>query len=356
MPPSSRYLQAGVNLAAGGAVARRAADFAAQTRPALQKQNAKLLADIGGFAAAVQIPKLQNPVLLAATDGVGTKIQLLLQAGKIRGAGIDLVAMCVNDLACHGARPLFFLDYYACGKLNPAAAAEFLDGVADGCRQAECALVGGETAEMPGVYPPDGMDAAGFAVGICEREQLLSPGNVSAGCKIVGVASSGPHSNGFSLIRKILADAKVCVPPQNKTESALVESILAPTRIYVRALAALRGRVPVLSAAHITGGGLTENLPRAIPAGLRAELFPDSWPRPEVFNFLQKAGKVDEDEMRRVFNCGIGFAVIVAEKEAETAVAVLRDNGERAQVIGEIREGDSGAGGDSGDALRADFQ
>ena len=341
MPPSSRYSQAGVNLAAGTAAVRRAAELAAQTHPALQKQNAKLLASIGGFAAAVQIPKLQDPVLLAATDGVGTKIQLLRQAGKIQTAGADLVAMCVNDLACHGAGPLFFLDYYACGKLHPDRAAEFLRGVADGCRQAGCALVGGETAEMPGVYPPDGIDAAGFAVGLCERERLLSPENVFAGCKIVGLASSGPHSNGFSLIRKILTSAKIHVPPQGENESALMESILAPTRIYVRAVAALREAVPIFSAAHITGGGLIENLPRALPSNLRARLFSDSWPRPEVFNFLQKAGAVGEDEMRRVFNCGVGFAVVLEEKNAADAVAVLRDNGERAYVIGEILERDS---------------
>ena len=330
--PTSRYQQAGVNIAAGDQVVRRAAEFARQTRPHLESQNAQLLAAVGGFAAAVQIPQLQHPVLLAAADGVGTKIQLLQQAGKIRTAGIDLVAMCVNDLLCQGGRPLFFLDYYACGKLNSEAAADFLSGVAEGCERAQCALVGGETAEMPGVYPPDGMDAAGFAIGLCERENLL-PKPISAGCQIVGVASSGPHSNGFSLIRKIM-----------ESESAVPESLLAPTRIYVRAVGALRNAVSILSAAHITGGGLADNIPRALPENLTAKIFCDSWTRPDIFNFLQKAGKIDDAEMRRVFNCGIGFALVVEKKNAEQSVAVLEESGERACVIGEVipREGNSG--------------
>ena len=344
MPPS-RYQESGVSIAAGDEVVRRVADLSRQTHPALQKQNAQLLAAVGGFAAAVEIPKLQNPVLLAATDGVGTKIEPLLQSGNIQTAGIDLVAMCVNDLLCQGGNPLFFLDYYACGKLNPESAAAFLQGVADGCALAECALVGGETAEMPGVYPPDGMDAAGFAVGLCERDKLLPAKNIAAGDKIIGIASSGPHSNGFSLIRKIMRSAGPQIPPQNPEESKLLESLLAPTRIYVRAMSALRAKIPVLSAAHITGGGLTENLPRAIPPDLAAKVFCDSWARPPVFDFLQKSGKVDEDEMRRVFNCGIGFAVVVRDENAQDAAAILRDAGERAFVIGEIvaRTGDSGA-------------
>ena len=334
--PTARYQEAGVNLAAGDEVVRAAAEYARQTRPRLAAQNAQVLAAVGGFAAAVQIPRLQSPVLLAATDGVGTKIELLRRAGKIHTAGTDLVAMCVNDLLCQGGRPLFFLDYYACGKLNPAAAAQFLSGVAVGCELAECALVGGETAEMPGVYPPDGMDAAGFAVGLCERRDLLPHPDLRAGCQIIGIASSGPHANGFSLIRKILERD---IPPDE-----CMAALLAPTRIYVRAVCALRAAVRVLSAAHITGGGLAENLPRAVPGHLSAKIFCDAWDTPAVFNFLQRAGKVDEREMRRVFNCGVGLAVVVEKESAERAVAVLRECGERAFVIGALipREGGGG--------------
>ena len=341
---SPRYQEAGVSIAAGDEVVRRAAEVARQTRSALPEHNAHILAAVGGFAAAVQIPKLQNPVLLAATDGVGTKILPLLQAGKIQTAGADLVAMCVNDLACHGARPLLFLDYYACGKLNPESAAAFLDGVAQGCQSAQCALVGGETAEMPGVYPPEGMDAAGFAVGLCEKEKLLPAKNIAPGDAIVGLASSGPHANGFSLIRKIMKDNGPNIPPQNESESKLLESILAPTRIYVRAMESLREKITVLSAAHITGGGLIENLPRALPPECAAKVFYDSWERPQIFNFLQKAGGLDDGEMRRVFNCGIGFAVIVKKESAQDAVDILSASGEGAFVIGEVvaRQGQAG--------------
>ena len=333
---SSRYQEAGVSIAAGDEVVRRAAEVARQTHSALPAHNAQVLAAVGGFAAAVQIPKLHNPVLLAATDGVGTKILPLLQADKLQTAGVDLVAMCVNDLACQGARPLLFLDYYACGKLNPESAAVFLRGVAQGCESAQCALVGGETAEMPGVYPPTGMDAAGFAVGLCERERLLPADGIKSGDAIIGLASSGPHANGFSLIRKIMNGNGPNIPPKNESESELLESILAPTRIYVRAMESLREKVTVLSAAHITGGGLIENLPRALPSECAAKVFYDSWERPQVFNFLQKAGGLDDDEMRRVFNCGIGFAVVVPENYVNSSISVLEKSGERAFLVGEV--------------------
>ena len=341
---SSRYQEVGVSVAAGDEVVRRAAEVARQTHSALSTHNAQVLAAVGGFAAAVQIPALQTPVLLAATDGVGTKILPLLQADKLQTAGIDLVAMCVNDLACQGARPLLFLDYYACGKLNPESAAVFLRGVAQGCESAQCALVGGETAEMPGVYPPTGMDAAGFAVGLCERERLLPADGIKSGDAVVGLASSGPHANGFSLIRKIMRDNGPNIPPENESESELLESILAPTRIYVRAMESLREKVTVLSAAHITGGGLAENLPRALPDERAAKVFWDSWERPKVFKFLREAGGLDDDEMRRVFNCGVGFAVVVRREDAESAVELLTGAGERAFVIGEVvaRRGEAG--------------
>ena len=345
---SPRYRDAGVCPEAGDQVVRRAADFARQTRSALAQHNAELLAGIGGFAAAVQLPKLQNPVVVAATDGVGTKLEPLLKAGRAEVAGADLVAMCVNDIICQGARPLFFLDYYACGKLNPESAARFLSGVADGCAAANCALVGGETAEMPGVYPPDGMDAAGFAVGLAERDELFRAGAVRAGNKIVGVASSGPHSNGFSLIRAIMKSAGPSVPPKDENESALLDSILAPTRIYVRPFAALRENIRVLAAAHITGGGLVGNIPRALPPELGAKLFCDSWPRPQVFRFLQEAGEVSEDEMRRVFNCGIGLAIVVESADADSAISVLEGAGERAFVVGEVVANEKNAGGGGG--------
>lgn len=327
MTDSNQYRAAGVNIDAGNALVARIKAQTAATVTALAPHGAALLADSGGFAAAVRLPSLSAPVLLACADGVGTKVALLAEHDSPHTAGLDVVAMCVNDLLCAGAQPLIFLDYYACDSLSPDFAARVIDGVAAGCKQAGCALVGGETAEMPGVYAQGAFDLAGFAVGLAEESALLPPHQAAAGDVLLAIASSGPHSNGYSLIRRILQQA---TPP-----SGILADLLAPTRIYCRSIAALRGCCSLRGLAHITGGGLTENLPRILPAMTAAQI-KVSRPLPPVFAWLQQAGKITLQEMWRVFNCGIGMVAVVPAEAAEQALACLQQNGEDAWQLGEV--------------------
>jgi phosphoribosylformylglycinamidine cyclo-ligase len=321
------YRDAGVDIDAGDALVEAIKPFAKRTmRP-------EVLAGIGGFGALCRIPKkYKHPVLVSGTDGVGTKLKLAFELDKHDTVGIDLVAMSVNDVLVQGAEPLFFLDYFACGKLEPGVAADVIKGIARGCELAGCALIGGETAEMPGMYPEGEYDLAGFCVGVVEKARILDGRSIKPGDAILGLASSGPHSNGYSLIRKIL----------EREQPKHVEMLLEPTRIYVKPVLKLLKRIPVKGLAHITGGGLTENLPRILRKGLRARIRKAAWPRPEVFQWLQRAGNVAEDEMHRVFNCGIGMVMVVAQADAQRAMKALRASGETVYEIGSIEKGPGG--------------
>jgi phosphoribosylformylglycinamidine cyclo-ligase len=280
-------------------------------------------------------------VLVSGTDGVGTKLRLAIDTGRHDTVGIDLVAMCVNDVVVQGAEPLFFLDYFATGKLDVAIGARLIGGIAEGCVQAGCALVGGETAEMPGMYTGEDYDLAGFCVGIVEKERILDGALTQAGDAVIGLASSGPHSNGFSLIRRILqvsgADLALDIGGV-----PLIDRLMTPTRIYVKPLLTLLGRVPVHGLAHITGGGLVENIPRVIPEHLEVVLQRAAWPRVAVFDWLQAQGRVSDAEMHRVFNCGIGMTVQVAPGDVDATLAILRAAGEDARVIGRVQAGNRG--------------
>jgi phosphoribosylformylglycinamidine cyclo-ligase len=324
------YREAGVDIDAGDALVERIKPFARRTmRP-------EVLAGIGGFGALVEVGKrFKEPVLVSGTDGVGTKLLLALELGRHDTVGIDLVAMSVNDILVQGAEPLFFLDYYACGKLDVDVAAAVVEGIAKGCEQANCALIGGETAEMPGMYPAGKYDLAGFAVGVVEKSAIVSGRSIVAGDAVIGLASSGPHSNGFSLIRRIVerSGADLRAPFAGGT---LGDALLAPTRIYVKPVLALMPQVGVKGMAHITGGGIVGNVPRMLPDGVQARIERASWTRPAIFDWLQEQGNVADDEMHRVFNCGIGMALVVAAEEAGRAVQLLNAAGERAQRIGSI--------------------
>jgi len=321
------YRDAGVDMDAGDALVEAIKPFAKRTmRP-------EVLAGIGGFGALCRIPKkYRSPVLVSGTDGVGTKLKLAFELDKHDTIGIDLVAMSVNDVLVQGAEPLFFLDYFACGKLEQGVATQVIRGIARGCELAGCALIGGETAEMPGMYPAGEYDLAGFCVGVVERSRILDGRRIAAGDVILGLASSGPHSNGYSLIRKIVA---LSSPPS-------MAALFEPTRIYVKPVLDLLKKVPVKGLAHITGGGLTGNVPRILPKRTRAVIRKASWPRPEAFQWLQSAGDVAEDEMHRVFNCGIGMVVVVAQADAKRATQRLRASGETVYAIGTIEKGSAG--------------
>jgi phosphoribosylformylglycinamidine cyclo-ligase len=329
------YAEAGVDIAAGNALIERIKPAAAATaRPGA-------MAGLGGFGALfdVRAAGYADPILVAATDGVGTKLKLAIETGALDGVGIDLVAMCVNDLVCQGAEPLFFLDYFATGRLDVDAAARVIGGIAEGCRQAGAARVGGETAEMPGMYAGDDFDLAGFAVGAMERGTAL-PRDVAEGDVLLGLASSGVHSNGYSLVRRVAERAGLgWQAPCPFGPGALGAALLEPTRIYVPAgLAALRaGGLHAL--AHITGGGLTENLPRVLPDGLGAEIDLDAWERPPVFRWLQAAGEIPEAEMLRTFNCGIGMVAVAVPDRAEALAATMRGAGETVTEIGRVVRG-----------------
>jgi len=296
-----------------------------------------VLAGIGGFGALFEVPKrYRQPVLVSGTDGVGTKLKLAFALDRHDTVGIDLVAMSVNDVLVQGAEPLFFLDYFACGKLDVATATQVIKGIALGCEQAGCALIGGETAEMPGMYSSGEYDLAGFAVGVVEKDAIIDGADIAPGDAVLGLASSGPHSNGFSLIRRILerTQADLAADFHGRT---LGEALLAPTRIYVKPLLALMRTLKVKGLAHITGGGLLENVPRILPETMVAELDRNAWPRPPLFSWLQEAGAVADQEMFRVFNCGIGMAVVVAEADAQRALDALNAAGETAYRMGRIR-------------------
>jgi phosphoribosylformylglycinamidine cyclo-ligase len=325
------YRDAGVDIDAGSALVERIKPFAKKTgRP-------EVLAGLGGFGALFELPlqRYRQPVLVAGTDGVGTKLKLAIELGIHDTIGIDLVAMSVNDLIVQGAEPLFFLDYYATSRLDVDVAADVVKGIAHGCELSGAALIGGETAEMPGIYQPGDYDIAGFCVGIVEKDRIIDGRNVAAGDTLVGIASSGPHSNGYSLIRKIIerSGADLEAP---FADGILGRVLLAPTRIYVRALLALFETVSVHALAHITGGGLLENIPRVLPHGLGAVIEAGSWPRPPIFDWLQENGEVEPREMYRTFNNGIGMVLAVAPTDVEGVIATLREHGEAAWPIGHV--------------------
>ncbi|TAN51267.1 MAG: phosphoribosylformylglycinamidine cyclo-ligase [Methylococcaceae bacterium] len=334
-PPANRldYRSAGVDIDAGNALVERIKPIAKRTRiPGV-------LAGLGGFGSLFELPKdrYQNPVLVAGTDGVGTKLKLAQALNRHATVGIDLVAMCVNDIVVQGAEPLFFLDYFACGKLDVEVAATVIAGIGQGCEQAGCALVGGETAEMPGMYEAGDYDLAGFCVGAVEKDRILDGSRVGRGDVLIGLASSGPHSNGYSLIRKIIERSGADLDA-DLAGASLADRLMAPTRIYVKPLLRLLAELPVHALAHITGGGLTENLPRVLPERACAVIDLESWQRPPVFDWLMRQGGVAEAEMLRTFNCGIGMIVCVPSGHADAAVARLNALGEAAAVIGEIVE------------------
>ena len=328
--PSLSYRDAGVDIDAGDALVEAIKPFAKRTlRP-------EVLMGIGGFGALVEISKkYKNPVLVSGTDGVGTKLKLAFEWNKHDTVGIDLVAMSVNDILVQGAEPLFFLDYFACGKLDVPTATEVIKGIAFGCEQAGCALIGGETAEMPGMYPVGEYDLAGFAVGVVEKDKIINGATIAAGDVVLGLASSGAHSNGYSLIRKIIERARIS-PDAAFQGKTFREVILAPTRIYVKPMLALMQNITVRGIAHITGGGLLENVPRVLPDNVRAVLNKSSWQRPALFDWLQREGNVSENEMHRVFNCGIGMVIVVSKHDSAQAIALLQQHGETVWEIGTI--------------------
>jgi len=335
-PPAASlsYRDAGVDIDAGDSLVERIRPYAKRTlRP-------EVLAGIGGFGALIEIGKrFREPVLVAGTDGVGTKLKLAFELDRHDTVGIDLVAMSVNDILVQGAEPLFFLDYFACGRLDIDTAADVIKGIAAGCEQAGCALAGGETAEMPGMYAAGEYDLAGFAVGVVEKAHAIDGRSIAEGDVLLGLASSGPHSNGYSLIRRIVqhsgADLRATIPGVAGGRT-LGETLLAPTRIYVKSLLPVIAALPVKGMAHITGGGLTENTHRMFPDHLAARIDRTRWPRPAVFDWLQKAGNVAEAEMHRVFNCGIGMVVVIAPDYADRAEAMLAAEGEGVHRIGSV--------------------
>jgi phosphoribosylformylglycinamidine cyclo-ligase len=331
------YRDAGVDIDAGEELVER-------IKPGVRRSmRREVLGGIGGFGALVEVPldRYRKPVLVSGTDGVGTKLRLAIDTGRHDTVGIDLVAMCVNDVVVQGAEPLFFLDYFATGKLEVDIGARVIAGIVEGCVQAGCALVGGETAEMPGMYHGEDYDLAGFCVGIVEKDSIIDGSKTGAGDLVLGLPSSGPHSNGFSMIRKILSVSGVDI--ETRIDGvALVDHLMAPTRIYVKPLLALMAALPVHGVSHITGGGLVDNIPRVIPDGLEVILERNSWPKGAIFEWLRTQGRVADQEMYRVFNCGIGMTIQVAAQDADKAIAVLRDAGQEALVIGEVKSGTRG--------------
>jgi phosphoribosylformylglycinamidine cyclo-ligase len=335
-PTSTTYRDAGVDIEAGDALVDR-------IKPVVRRSmRREVLGGIGGFGALVEVPldRYRKPVMVSGTDGVGTKLRLAIETGRHDTIGIDLVAMCVNDVVVQGAEPLFFLDYYATGKLDIDTAERVIKGIVEGCLQAGCALVGGETAEMPGMYEGEDYDLAGFCVGIVDKDAIIDGTRTRAGDAILGLGSSGAHSNGYSLIRRLLASSGA--GPRTQLDGRpLYDLLLEPTRIYVKSvLELLAQRVPVHGIAHITGGGPTGNIPRTLPAGLEAVIDARLWPRPAVFDWLQRAGNVARDEMYRTFNCGLGMTITVPAPDADRALQILRARGETVAVIGEVRAGD----------------
>jgi phosphoribosylformylglycinamidine cyclo-ligase len=328
---SISYKDAGVDIDAGNALVEAIKPIAkATTRP-------EVPSSLGGFGALFELDmtKYKNPILVSGTDGVGTKLRLAIDSGKHDKVGIDLVAMCVNDLIVQGAEPLFFLDYYATGKLELDVAVDVVKGIGEGCLQAGCALIGGETAEMPGMYPKGDYDLAGFCVGIVEKADLIDGTKVKSGDVMLGLASTGPHSNGYSLIRKIIevSDADLNMDMDGQP---LIDALMAPTRIYVKSLLELMKSVEIHAVSHITGGGLLENLPRVMPKNTMANIDTNSWKRPAVFDWIQANGNVEFEEMHRTLNCGIGLVIVVDETNQQQAIDLLTEAGETVSVIGKI--------------------
>ena len=334
------YAKAGVSIDAGNALVRAIAPLAEATR------RAGADADLGGFGGFFDLKAagFNDPLLVAANDGVGTKLKLAIESGRHEGVGIDLVAMCVNDLIVQGAEPLFFLDYYASGKLDLEVATAVVASIAEGCKLAGCALIGGETAEMPGMYSDGDYDLAGFCVGAVERDQVLTADKIADGDVLLGLASSGIHSNGFSLVRRLATDKgwKLNRPALYDQNVILIDALMEPTRIYVKSLLPLVRTGSIHAMAHITGGGLLENIPRVLPAGLHAYVDADAWEQPRLMAFLQAQGNIEPDEMARTFNCGIGMVIAVAERDVTIVTAALEAAGETVYRIGNIAAGEKG--------------
>jgi phosphoribosylformylglycinamidine cyclo-ligase len=333
------YRDAGVDIDAGDALVERIKPLARRT------MREGVLAGIGGFGALFEVPRrYKEPVLVSGTDGVGTKLKLAFEWDAHDTVGIDLVAMSVNDVLVQGAEPLFFLDYFACGKLDVDTAARVVGGIARGCEESGCALIGGETAEMPGMYPPGEYDLAGFCVGVVEKSAIVDGRHIVAGDVVLGLASSGVHSNGYSLLRRIVerAGASGAGLPATLDGMPFRERVMAPTRLYVKAVLAAMWEVRIKGMSHITGGGLVENIPRCLPEGTKAVLEQRCWPRPEVFAWLQREGGVAEAEMHRTFNCGIGFVLIVASTDAALAERLLQAQGQAVYRIGRIEPRQAG--------------
>jgi len=334
--PSLSYKDAGVDIDAGNALVERIKTVAKRT------QRPEVMAGLGGFGALFELPKgYDEPVLVSGTDGVGTKLKLAMQLNKHDTIGIDLVAMCVNDLIVGGAEPLFFLDYYATGKLSVEVAAQVVEGIGNGCELSGCSLVGGETAEMPGMYEGEDYDLAGFCVGIVEKKKIIDGSKVKPGDALIALPSSGPHSNGYSLIRKILEVNNADLESKLGT-TTLGNALLEPTRIYVKPLLKLMQQVEVSALCHITGGGLTENIPRVLPENAKAVVECSRWQLPNIFAWLKDKGNVKAHEMYRTFNCGVGMIICVAEAEVERTLELLKTEGEQAFVIGQIEQAKPG--------------
>ena len=335
--PPLTYRDAGVDIEAGESLVER-------IKPLVQKtQRPECLGNIGGFGGLFELPidRYRRPVLVSGTDGVGTKLKLAVILDRHDTIGIDLVAMCVNDVLVLGAEPLYFLDYFATGRLSPEHAQSVIAGIASGCEAAGAALIGGETAEMPGMYSPGDYDLAGFCVGVVEKDQIIDGSHIRAGDQILGLASSGLHSNGYSLARAVLERSSATLG-QPIGETTLGEALLAPTRIYVRPILALLKAVPIHGIAHITGGGLTGNIPRILPDNCDCRIDATAWPRPEIFQWLQSEGSIDDTEMLRTFNCGIGLVIIVSSDTAAQAHEMLKASGETVYRLGEVQAGSRG--------------
>ena len=335
--PSLSYKDAGVDIDAGNELVDSIKHIAKRTR------RPEVMAGLGGFGALCELPTgYKEPVLVSGTDGVGTKLRLAMDLGIHNSIGIDLVAMCVNDLIVGGAEPLFFLDYYATGKLNIDIATAVVDGIGQGCELSGCSLVGGETAEMPGMYEGEDYDLAGFCVGVVEKADIIDGSKVKPGDVLIGLNASGPHSNGYSLIRKIIDVSGADLTAKLTNNQTLGEALLAPTRIYVKSLLSLMKEMPIHALSHITGGGLLENIPRVLPDNAKAVIDTQSWQMPEIFQWLQTKGNVDSVEMYRTFNCGIGMILCVSTDNADSAVTWLNNNGETASIVGHIAQAQAG--------------
>lgn len=334
---SLSYKDAGVDINAGNALVEKIkADVKRTTRP-------EVIGGLGGFGALCALPsKYKEPILVSGTDGVGTKLRLAIDLNKHDTIGIDLVAMCVNDLVVQGAEPLFFLDYYATGKLDVDVAASVIKGIANGCEQSGCALVGGETAEMPGMYHQGDYDLAGFCVGVVEKSEIIDGSQVKVGDALIALGSSGSHSNGYSLIRKVIERSGIDPASAELDGKPFADQVLAPTKIYVKSILQLIKQVPVHAISHLTGGGFWENIPRVLPHNVKAVIDESSWQWPAIFNWLQEQGNIDRYEMYRTFNCGVGMIIALPQDQVETALALLQQAGENAWQIGRIESASEG--------------